>query len=85
MEGVSEMNDYINGLSKGVAMTDTECLRFYNGMIAALQDCGWHRITIDANRARTNIAYMQDKLAEQGMIAFVGEFGTPIIKALKND
>lgn len=76
------MSDYSHGLSKGVAMSNAECLRFCNGIIAAINDPIHIRQQISAQGARLAIEPYLDLLADQGMTATVGHAGTAIIKPL---
>jgi hypothetical protein len=80
-ETVNTTHDYSTGLAKGVAMSDEECLRFYNGIVCAIvnPDSGLN-VTRSAATARQRMFHAMDVLATYGMIAFVGEFGTPIIR-----
>jgi hypothetical protein len=80
-ETVNTTHDYSAGLAKGVAMTDDECLRFYNGIVCAIvnPDSGLN-VTRSAATARQRMFHAMDVLATHGMIAFVGEFGTPVIR-----
>jgi hypothetical protein len=71
------------GLSHGVAMTDEEVLRFYNGICAALSVTNRPRNTTrDPYIARSFMGHALDELGEQGMIAIIGYAGTPVIRPM---
>jgi peptidoglycan/xylan/chitin deacetylase (PgdA/CDA1 family) len=67
------------GIKHGVRMTDVECLRFYNGVVAALN---LHdiRFTTSEEKARLGLWYVLDLLHQKGMTATIGYQGTPVIK-----
>jgi hypothetical protein len=67
-----------DGLTKGVMMSDDECLRFANGMIAAILGCPVRPMHMP-NEARASIPGLMDMLADCGMVATIGYNGTPII------
>lgn len=66
------------GFVESVMMNDIKCLRFYNGMVAALGDPVVAFATT-ASQARANIGSAMDRLAEAGMVATIGYAGTAII------
>lgn len=73
------MNSYVEGMAQGVAMTDEECVRFYNGMLAAVSN---DRFTLifSPDACRRAIPLMMGMLHGEGMVATVGYRGTPIIQ-----
>jgi hypothetical protein len=81
LESPTQTGDYKGGLAKGVVMTDDEAIRFCNGMIAALSS---HILTPakTAKGARVTIPGVMDLLANEGLCAFVGHAGTPIIRPI---
>jgi hypothetical protein len=79
---VNEVLEYKQGVAKGTVMSDMDCLRFYNGMIAVLTDQnGLYRLSIDPQAARKGIPGVMDRLFEAGYVATVGYAGTPVISA----
>ena len=76
------LRDYRNGVDSALKMSDSDCLRFANGMISAIDNCAVLPIR-DVTEAKLCIPGLMDMLAAQNMAATVGHKGTPVIKSLQ--
>lgn len=82
---MSPRSSYNAGLSHGTAMSDADCLRFYNGLVAATGKPDIYRPAACADDARRGIPGMMDILGELHMCASVGFAGTPVIRPIISD